>query len=89
MPTWAPKWISGWAPDCPQGLRPRATPWRALRRYPGPIHILKAEHGALTHVPVAPRGLPNVTVEVVAGGGHLFPMTHADVARDALFEAAV
>lgn len=64
-------------------------PWRALRRYPGPIHILKAEHGALTHVPVAPRGLPNVTVEAVAGGGHLFPMTHADVARDALFEAAV
>jgi hypothetical protein len=36
-----------------------------------------------------PRGLPNVSVEVVAGGGHLFPMTHADVARDALFEAAV
>jgi pimeloyl-ACP methyl ester carboxylesterase len=64
-------------------------PWRALRRYPGSIHILKAEHGALTHVPVAPRGLPNVTVEVVAGGGHLFPMTHADVARDALLEAAV
>ena len=64
-------------------------PWRALRRYPGAIRILKAEHGALTRVPVAPRGLPNVTVEVVAGGGHLFPMTHADIARDALFDAAV
>ncbi|WP_395944316.1 alpha/beta fold hydrolase [Brevundimonas sp.] len=64
-------------------------PWRALRRYPGPVRILKAEHGALTSVPAAPRGLPNVTVEVVSGGGHLFPMTHADVARDALFEAAV
>ena len=64
-------------------------PWRALRRYPGPVRILKAEHGALTHVPVAPRGLPNVTVEVVSGGGHLFPMTHADIARDALFDAAV
>ena len=51
--------------------------------------ILKAEQGALTHVSAHPRGLPHVTVETVAGGGHLFPMTHADVARDALFEAAV
>ena len=64
-------------------------PWRALRRYPGPVRILKAGHGALTYLPVAPRGLPNVTVEVVSGAGHLFPMTHADLARDALFEAAV
>ena len=64
-------------------------PWRALRRYRGPVRILKAQHGALTHVPAHPRGLPHVTVETVAGGGHLFPMTHADVARDALFEAAV
>lgn len=64
-------------------------PWRALRRYPGPVRILKAEHGALTHLPVAPRVMPTVTVEIVAGGGHLFPMTHADIARDALFEAAV
>ena len=64
-------------------------PWRAMRRYHGPIRILKAEHGALTSVPVMPRGLPHVSVEVVPGGGHLFPMTHADIARDALFEAAV
>jgi pimeloyl-ACP methyl ester carboxylesterase len=64
-------------------------PWRALRRYPGPIRILKAEHGALTSVPVAPRGRSNLSVEVVSDGGHLFPMTHADIARDALFEAAI
>jgi pimeloyl-ACP methyl ester carboxylesterase len=64
-------------------------PWRAMRRCRAPIRILKAEHGALTHVPARPRGLPHVSVEVVAGGGHLFPMTHADVARDALFDAAV
>ena len=64
-------------------------PWRAMRRCRSPIRILKAEHGALTHVPARPRGLPHVSVEVVAGGGHLFPMTHADVARDALFDAAV
>ena len=64
-------------------------PWRALRRYRGPVRILKAETGALTSVPAAPRGLAHVRVEVVAGGGHLFPMTHADAARDALFDAAV
>lgn len=64
-------------------------PWRALRLYRGPIRILKAEHGALTHVPSSPRGLPHVSVEVVRGGGHMFPMTHADVTREALFEAAV
>lgn len=64
-------------------------PWRSMRRCRAPIRILKAEHGALTHVPARPRGLPHVSVEVVAGGGHLFPMTHADVARDALFDAAV
>jgi len=64
-------------------------PWRALRRYRGPIRILKAEHGALASVPARPRGLDHVRVEIVPGGGHLFPMTHADVARDALFEAAV
>lgn len=64
-------------------------PWRAMRRYRDPIRILKAEHGALTHVPQRPRSLPHVSVEVVPGGGHLFPMTHADIARDALFDAAV
>jgi pimeloyl-ACP methyl ester carboxylesterase len=64
-------------------------PWRALRRYPGPTRILKAERGALTFVPTSPRGLDHVKVEVVTGAGHLFPMTHADVARDALFDAAV
>ncbi|NBB64526.1 alpha/beta fold hydrolase [Pseudomonas sp. ODNR1LW] len=64
-------------------------PWRALRRYPGPTRILKAERGALTFVPTSPRGLDHVKVEVVPGGGHLFPMTHGDAVRDALFDAAV
>jgi len=64
-------------------------PWRALGRYRGPVRILKAEHGPLTFVPQRPRGLPHVQVEVVPGGGHLFPMTHPDIARDALFDAAV
>lgn len=64
-------------------------PWRALRRYPGATRVLKAETGSLCAVPPAPRGLPRVQAEVVAGSGHLFPMTHADRVRDALFDLAV
>jgi hypothetical protein len=64
-------------------------PWRALKRYGGPVRILKAQAGSTSHVPEHPRGLPNVTVQTVEGGTHFFPMLQADVARDALFEAAV
>lgn len=64
-------------------------PWRALRRFKGPIRILKAEHGSLTHVPTRASGRGGLSVEEISGAGHLFPMTHADVARDALFEASV
>lgn len=64
-------------------------PWRALKRYGGPVHILKAQAGSTCHVSADPHGLPNVTVQTVEGGTHFFPMLQADVARDALFEAAV
>lgn len=64
-------------------------PWRALRRYPGATRILKAETGSLCAVPAHPRRLPHVRVETIQGGGHLFPMTHADIVRDALFDLAV
>ena len=64
-------------------------PWGALKRLDRPVRILKAEHGSTCHVPERPRGLPHVVVETVAGGTHFFPMLHADVARDALFNAAV
>ena len=40
-------------------------------------------------LPENPRGLPHVTVGTVPGSTHFFPMLQADVARDALFEAAV
>jgi hypothetical protein len=33
--------------------------------------------------------MPHVTVETVPGGTHFFPMLRADIARDALFDAAV
>ncbi|MDY6923932.1 MAG: alpha/beta hydrolase [Pseudomonadota bacterium] len=64
-------------------------PWRALKRLDRPVHILKAEAGSTCRVPEQPRGLPRVTVETVHGGTHFFPMLKADVARDALFDAAV
>lgn len=61
-------------------------PWRALKRYPGAVRILKAEIGSLC---AAASTSGPLQVETVAGGGHLFPMTHADVARDALLDLAV
>jgi len=33
--------------------------------------------------------VPPCTVQTVQGGTHFFPMLKADVARDALFDAAV
>ena len=64
-------------------------PWRALKRLDRPVRILKGETGSTCHVAGHPRGLPHVTVETVPGGTHFFPMLKADVARDALFDAAV
>jgi len=72
-------------------------PWRALKRLTCPIHVLKAEAGSTcrlpdTSAPSAPGGpgeRPNLTVQTVQGGTHFFPMLKADVARDALFDAAV
>lgn len=63
-------------------------PWRAMRRYGGPIRILKAETGSICRVPSRPAGLPNVAVETVAGGHHLFPMTQPQVVQDALLASA-
>jgi pimeloyl-ACP methyl ester carboxylesterase len=64
-------------------------PWRALKRLDRPVHILRGETGSTCHVPERPRGLPHVSVQTVSGGNHFFPMLKADVARDALFDAAV
>ena len=64
-------------------------PWRALKRVNRPVRILKAEAGSTCHPSPGLRGLPDVTVETVHGGTHFFPMLKADIARDALFDAAV
>jgi pimeloyl-ACP methyl ester carboxylesterase len=63
--------------------------WGALRRLRGPALILKAETGSTCYLTQAPRGRADVRIETVAGGTHFFPMLKPDVARDALFEAAV
>ena len=62
-------------------------PWRALRRLERPVHVLKAERGSVCGLAAGSR-LRQLTVETVAGGGHLFPMTYPDISRDALFDAA-
>lgn len=64
-------------------------PWRALKRLDRPVRILRGETGSTCRVAGQPRGLPHVMVETVPGGTHFFPMLKADVARDALFDAAV
>lgn len=64
-------------------------PWRALRRLDRPVQILKGETGSTCSLSPNPRGLPHVTVQAVPGGTHFFPMLRPDVARDALFDAAV
>ncbi len=64
-------------------------PWRALKRLDCPVTVLKGEAGSTCHLSENPRGLPQVTVGTVQGGTHFFPMLQADIARDALFDAAV
>lgn len=64
-------------------------PWKAMRDGGRPVRILKAELQSTCAVEASPRGLPLVSVETVAGGTHFFPMLRPDVARDALFDAAV
>lgn len=64
-------------------------PWRALKRLDCPVTVLKAEGTSPCHLSGNPRGLPHVTVGTVPGGTHFFPMLQADIARDALFDAAV
>ena len=62
-------------------------PWKALAWLDRPVRILKAETASTCHVDSDPRH--QVTVEAVAGGTHFFPMLKPEIARDALFDAAV
>lgn len=67
-------------------------PWRALARYDGPVHVLRAERGSTCNLgepSAVRRRFRNVRLQTVAGGRHFFPMQRPDVARDALLDAAV
>lgn len=64
-------------------------PWRALDRFEGPVDILRAEHGSTCFIRDGGARRPNLTVRTVPGASHFFPMLQAEIARDALFEAAV
>lgn len=63
-------------------------PWKALQKLDRPVHVLKAATGSVCSLTADPRRRPQLKLEIVEGG-HLFPMTHPDIARDALFDAAV
>lgn len=62
-------------------------PWPVLRRLKQPVRILKAQFGSTCSL--GPGVIPGVEVRVAPGGTHFFPMLQPDLARDALFEAAV
>jgi pimeloyl-ACP methyl ester carboxylesterase len=62
-------------------------PWKALIRLQRPVRLLKAEQDSTCRIGTDPRR--QLTVETVAGGTHFFPMLKPDIARDALFDAAV
>lgn len=64
-------------------------PYRALRRYKGAVRVLKAEHGSLCSLTGHEATGGKLDVAKVAGGGHLFPMTHAEVVAEALLDLAV
>lgn len=65
-------------------------PWAAARRYPGPIHILRAEHGSTCKVgdgAALMRRNRRLTLRTVAGTSHFLPMERPDVAREAILSA--
>jgi pimeloyl-ACP methyl ester carboxylesterase len=65
-------------------------PYRALRRFGGPVRILKAAKGSPTRIKdgdAFARRFPGASVETV-NGGHFFPMVTPDVVRDSLRTAA-
>lgn len=61
-------------------------PWSALKRLDRPVTVLRAEHGSTCSLS---HDRPGVMVRTIPGGNHFFPMLKPDVARDALFDAAV
>jgi pimeloyl-ACP methyl ester carboxylesterase len=61
-------------------------PRRALRRYPGPVEVVKAQTGSLCRLRDGRRG--SLEVSTAADTHHLFPITQADRTR-AIIEHAL
>lgn len=81
--TCTPRWeVSNY---CAQGH----DPWKAMKDFDRPVRLLRGEIGTTCAVETSLRSLPLVTVDTVPEGTHFFPMLRPDIARDALFEAAV
>jgi pimeloyl-ACP methyl ester carboxylesterase len=57
-------------------------PWRALRRYPGTVQVVKAETGSLCRLPEGQRG--DLSVTTASAAHHLFPITQPDRTREML-----
>lgn len=64
-------------------------PYQALRRYRGLVRILKAEKGSLCSLTLGDIKPGRREIAVVAGGGHLFPLTHGELVSQALLDLAV
>lgn len=64
-------------------------PYRALRRYGGAVSVLKAEQGSLCSLCGTETSGGRLRVTTVAGGGHLFPLTHAEIVSQGLLDLAV
>ena len=63
-------------------------PWGALKRFRGPVRILKAEQGSTCSVAPADAGrMKDLSVDVAPGGTHFFPMIQPDAARAVLRQA--
>lgn len=62
-------------------------PYAAIRRYGGPVRVLKGERNSTCSLPVGQRG--RLMVEAVEGGTHFFPMIQRDLARDTLLAACL
>ncbi|MES1204048.1 MAG: alpha/beta hydrolase [Pseudomonadota bacterium] len=70
----------------------RHNPWAAIRRAPGPMVLLRAEHGS-TMSPAAAHKFaalrPDARIATVEGASHMLPIERADRARAAIETAAL
>jgi pimeloyl-ACP methyl ester carboxylesterase len=70
----------------------RNDPWRALKRAPEPIVLIRAEHGSTISADAAQKFAarrPDARVASVEGAGHMLPIERPDRARAAIETAAL